>query len=129
MKKQNQPKSSVWRKIGLLLLNFALFYLLLQLIILLSERTGILAIYYVGTSLYGVAIAVSFVAFYVLNGFTFDRAERNIDELPENWSNDKKMEFLGKQSENKEKARSLIYIILPLLLTIAVSYIGLMFIK
>ena len=129
--KNKTPKreNAALRKAGILLLNFALFYLLLRLIIALSEKTGMLWIYYAGTIVYAAVTVVSFVAFYVLNGCTFNREERTIDELPEKWSDDRKMEFLGKQTENKEKARRLIYVILPMLLTFGVSYIELMFIK
>lgn len=129
--KQN-PQSSgnkTLRKLGILLLNFALFYALLRLIITLAERTGQLWIYYVGTTLYGLFGAGCFVAFYVLNGFTFNREERTMDDLPEKWSSDRKMEFLGKQTENKQKAQRLVYIILPMLLTLAVSYVELTFFK
>ena len=52
-----------------------------------------------------------------------------MDELPEKWTMDKKMEFLGKQSENKAKARRLMYILLPIVIVLLVDYIGLMFIK
>ncbi|MDD6984015.1 MAG: hypothetical protein PUJ47_02295, partial [Clostridia bacterium] len=90
---------------------------------------GQLWIYYAGTTLYALFGAGCFVAFYVLNGFTFNREERTIDELPEKWSSDRKMEFLGKQTENKQRAQRLVYIILPMLLTLAVSYIELMFFK
>ncbi len=129
--KQNpqSPGNKVLRKIGILLLNFALFYALLRLVITLAERTGQLWIYYAGTVLYALFGAGCFVAFYVLNGFTFNREERTIDELPEKWSSDRKMEFLGKQTENKQKARRLVYVILPMLLTLAVSYIELTFFK
>lgn len=123
------PGNKALRKIGILLLNFALFYALLRLVITLAERTGQLWIYYAGTTLYALFGAVCFVAFYVLNGFTFNREERTIDELPEKWSSDRKMEFLGKQTENKQRAQRLVYIILPMLLTLAVSYIELMFFK
>ena len=124
--KQNpqSPGNKALRKLGILLLNFALFYALLRLVITLAERTGQLWIYYAGTVLYAL-----FGAFYVLNGFTFYREERTIDELPEKWSSDRKMEFLGKQTENKQKARRLVYVILPMLLTLAVSYIELTFFK
>ena len=123
------PGNKALRKIGILLLNFALFYALLRLVITLAERTGQLWIYYAGTTLYALFGTGCFVAFYVLNGFTFNREERTIDELPEKWSSDRKMEFLGKQTENKQKARRLVYVILPMLLTLAVSYIELTFIK
>ena len=123
--KQNpqSPGNKALRKIGILLLNFALFYALLRLVITLAERTGQLWIYYAGTTLYALFGAGCFVA------FTFNREERTIDELPEKWSSDRKMEFLGKQTENKQRAQRLVYIILPMLLTLAVSYIELTFIK
>ena len=123
------PGNKALRKIGILLLNFALFYALLRLVITLAERTGQLWIYYAGTTLHALFGAGCFVAFYVLNGFTFNREERTIDELPEKWSSDRKMEFLGKQTENKQRAQKLVYIILPMLLTLAVSYIELTFFK
>ena len=129
--KQNpqSPGNKALRKLGILLLNFALFYALLRLVITLAERRGQLWIYYAGTVLYALFGAGCFVAFYGLNGVTFNREERTIDELPEKWSSDRKMEFLGKQTENKQKARRLVYVILPMLLTLAVSYIELTFIK
>ena len=43
------------KKLGILLLNFILFYALLRIIIALSESTGQLWIYYAGTLLYGIA--------------------------------------------------------------------------
>lgn len=129
-KNDNQEKSRrTLRKLGVLLLNFALFYALLRLIIAASERFALPWIYYVGTTLYLLFGGGCFVAFYVLNGFTFNKEERTIDDLPENWTNDRKMEFLRKQPERKAKAKQLIYIILPMLVTLAVSYVELNFIK
>ena len=43
------------KKLGILLLNFILFYALLRVIIALSESTGQIWIYYAGTLLYGIA--------------------------------------------------------------------------
>ena len=99
--KQNpqSPGNKTLRKLGILLLNFALFYALLRLVVTLAERTGQLWIYYAGTTLYALFGAGCFVAFYVLNGFTFNREERTIDELPENGRATEKWNF----SENKPK--------------------------
>ena len=129
-KNDNQEKSRrTLRKFGVLLINFALFYTILRLIITASERLASPWIYYVGTTLYILFGGGCFVAFYVLNGFTFNKEERTIDDLPENWDSDRKMEFLRKQPERKAKAKQLIYIILPMLVTLAVSYVELNFIK
>ena len=129
-KNENQDKSGrTLRKLGVLLLNFALFYALLRLIITAAERFDSPWIYYIGTTLYLLFGGGCFVAFYVLNGFTFNKEERTIDDLPENWDSDRKMEFLRKQPERKAKAKQLIYVILPMQITLAVSYIELNFIK
>ncbi len=117
------------RKIGVLFLNFVLFYVLLRLIIMLAERTGLIWVYYAGTLLYMLFGAGCFVAFFVLNGYSFERREKVLDELPEEWSDAKKMEFLARQSENKARARRLIYVILPIVVTLIISYIELTFIR
>ena len=117
------------KKLGILFVNFVLFYALLRIIIALSEYTGQLWIYYAGTLLYGMAGGAAFVAFYVLNGFSLENRPRTVDELPEDWSYEKKSEFLAKQPENRKKARTLIYIIMPIVVSLAISYIELYLLK
>ncbi len=119
----------ILKKLGILLLNFALLYAILRLIIELSERWENPLIYQIGSVLYALAGSAAFVAFYVLNGFWFEKRERNYDELPDKWSDEKKSEFLRKQPENKRRARQLIYIILPIVITLIISYIELMILK
>lgn len=117
------------KKLGLLLINFILFYALLRVIIALSESTGQMWIYYMGTTLYGLFGGGAFVAFYVLNGFTVDNKPRTINELPDAWTDEKKAEFMAKQPENRAKAKKLIYIVMPIVVSLAISYIELYFIK
>ena len=117
------------KKLGILLLNFVLFYALLRIIIALSESTGQLWIYYAGTTLYALAGGAAFIGFYVLNGFTVDNKPRTLDELPEAWTDEKKAEFMAKQPENRKKARTLIYIIMPIVVSLAISYIELYLMK
>ena len=117
------------KKLGILFLNFVLFYALLRLIIALSESTGQMWIYYVGTTLYALAGGAAFVAFYVLNGFTIDNKPRTIEELPDAWTDEQKADFMAKQPENRQKARTLIYIIMPIVVSLAISYIELNFLK
>lgn len=124
---QNERGKKALKKLGILLLNFALFYLLWQLIIALSVRTGQIAIYYVGAVLYAIVGSGSAIGFFVLNGFSFDNRDREEWELPEKWSEEQKAEYLTKQRERRERGKKLIYILLPMLLVIAVDYIELMF--
>ena len=123
-----KPQDSL-RKLGLIFLNFVLFYVLLRLIILLAGRTGIMAIYYIGSAAYMLGAGAVFVAFFCLNGFTVNNVDRTWDDLPEQWTDDRKRDFLAKQPERRAKARSLMYILMPMVVTILISYIELMFLK
>lgn len=115
--------------LGIIFLNFAIFYAILRLIILFAERTGIMAIYYIGSSLYVLGAAGAFIAYFCLNGYTLNREDRSAEELPEKWTEEKKKEFLDKQPERKKKARSLLYILMPIIITLFINYIELTFIK
>ena len=115
------------RKLGILFLNFVLFYVLLRLIILLAGRTGIMAIYYIGSTAYMLGAAAVFLAFFCLNGFTVNNVDRTWDDLPEKWSDDQKRDFLAKQPERRKKARTLMFVLMPMVVTILINYIELSF--
>lgn len=115
------------RKIGVLFLNFVLLYLLLRLIIELAGRTGRLWIYYVGSLGYGLFAAGLFIAFFVLNGFTVNRESRTWDDLPDDWTDERKRDFLERQPERKERAKTLLYVLLPLVVVFLLNFIELNF--
>ncbi len=117
--------SSPIKKPLILLANFALFYLLLRLIIEASERTGMFWIYYLGTAIYGIAIIGLFVSFFVLNGYTFNKEPLTRESLPSDWSEAEIQDFLAKQPKQKEKAKNLLLFLLPLIITFAISYVEL----
>ena len=71
--------------------------------------------------------ALPFIAFFVLNGFTLNRVDYEREDLPDKWSEERKTEFLKNLPANREKAKSLIYAILPLIVTLLISYIELSF--
>ena len=123
---KRDPKESL-KKLGLLFAGFVLTYSLLRLIIHLADAFGMPWIYYAGTAVYGVAVVVLFAAFYLLNGFTLGRAEYEREDLPEKWDEERKTEFLRKLPENREKAKNLMYILMPLVVTLLISYIELAF--
>ena len=125
---KKNPKVTL-RKLGILFLNFILFYALLRIIVTVGERTGLLWIYYAGTALYAAAVIVLFVRFFILNGFTLDRTEYEMEDLPAKWDDERKRRFLAELPANREKARRLVYFLLPLILTLLVSYIELVFFK
>ena len=120
------PKDTL-KKIALLFVGFILTYALLRIIIYLSEALGKPWIYYAGTSVYGIAVVVLFIVFFVLNGFTLGSTEYQPEDLPDKWSEEKKADFLRKLPDNRAKARSLMYILMPIVVTLLLSYIELYF--
>ena len=130
--KQNQPGDyekgkAALRRLGILFLNFVLIYAALRLIIELSERTGQIWLYYTGMTVVFAATAGLFIAYFVLNGFTFEGRERTWDELPEAWDDAKKRDFLAALPGRREKAKSLLFVIFPLTVTLAISFAELFF--
>ncbi len=117
------------RKLGIVFINFILFYTLLRLIILLAERTGIVLIYYIGSAVYMIGAAAVFLTYFCLNGYTLNRREWTIDELPEKWSDEQKQRFMERQPKRKKKAQQLIYILMPVVVTLFINYIELAFLK
>ena len=129
---QNNSNAKAMRnlkKLGVLFLNFTLFYALFRLLIELSERTRIMGIYYATTIVYALGAAGLFIAYFVLNSFSFDKNPRTWDELPQSWSDEQKKDFLDKQPERQKKARTLLYVLMPVVVTIFISYIELNFFK
>lgn len=114
-------------KLGMIILNFALIFALFRFLLSLSVKLNAAWIYYATTTVYALAAIVLFIAFFVLNGYTFGKEPRGEDELPVKWSDEKKAQFLESQAENRKKAKKLIYFILPLVLTMIISYIELNF--
>ena len=118
-------KKEVLKKVGILLLNFALFYAALRAIIEIGERTGAVWIYKIGTALYALLAGGLIIAFFILNGYTFNRPDYTPEDLPDRWSEEKKREYLEKLPANREKAKKLLYILLPLIITLSISFIEL----
>ena len=113
------------KKVLLLFAGFVLTYALLRFIIYLADAMGKPRIYYAGTAVYGLAVVALFAVFYVLNGFTLGHTEYERDDLPDAWTD----EFLRDLPANRAKARSLMYILMPLIVTLLLSYIELSFFR
>ena len=120
------PKKAL-RKLLVLFLNFIILYGLLRVIITLGERLQMPVIYYIGSSAYMIGLAVLVILFFWWNGGTFDTKLPLPEDLPEEWSLTEKRDYLNKRRAGIEKAKKLLYILLPLLVTIGISYIELWF--
>jgi len=115
------------RKLLLLFLNFIILYGLLRVIITLGERLQMPVIYYIGSSVYMIALAVLVILFFYWNGGTFDTKLPLPEDLPEEWSLTEKRDYLEKRKAGIARARKLLFVLLPLLVTIGISYIELWF--
>ena len=119
-----KPKFPI-KKLLLLVCNFIISFVLLRLVIEVSERTGMLWIYFAGTAVYAVLIIALFVGFFVLNGYTFSKEPLTEHDLSDRLTEEQKADFLAKQPERKEKAKNLLLVLFPLILTFILSYIEL----
>ena len=122
----SSPKKAL-RKLLVLFLNFIILYGLLRVVITLGERLQMPVIYYIGSSAYMIGLAVLVILFFWWNGGTFDTKLPLPEDLPEEWSLTEKRDYLDKRRTGMEKAKKLLYILLPLLVTIGISYIELWF--
>ena len=126
MNKNSSGKNPL-RRMLILLLNFIILYGLLRVIITLGERLQSPLIYYIGSSAYMIGLAVMVILFFFWNGGTFDTKLPLPEELPEEWSLSEKRDYLAKRKAGSEKAKKLLYVLLPLLVTVGISYIELWF--
>ena len=117
--------SGFGRKVGYLFLNFVLLFGLLRLIIKFAEVQNSPTIYYVGVSLYFTAAAALAILYYVWNGFTLQKELPPPDALPESWDPARRQSYLVRLAKTKERAKKLLYVLFPLVLVIAFSYIEL----
>ena len=122
----SSPRKTL-RKLLILFLNFIILYGLLHVIITLGERLQMPIIYYVGSSAYMIGLAVLVILFFWWNGGTFDTKLPTPEELPEEWSHAEKRDYLEKRRTGMEKAKKLLYVLLPLLVSVGISYIELWF--
>ena len=122
----NAPKKAL-RKMLVLFLNFIILYGLLRVIITLGERLQSPLIYYIGSSVYMIGLAVLVILFFYWNCGTFDTKLPLPEDLPEEWSLTEKRAYLDKRRDGIARARKLLYILLPLLVTVGISYIELWF--
>ena len=123
--KKSQKKTL--SKVLILFFGIALAYAILRGISEVSEYFMEPLVYYIGTVVYATLVGVLFVTFYVLNGYSFDNRDREIDELPARWSDEKKAEFMEKQPARRARAKKILFVLLPAVVAILISIIELNF--
>ncbi len=131
MKKSDSKKNDPNRKhkknatkLLILFVNSILFFALYRLIVEMGERFRNPMIYYIGSTVYMVAVAVLIIAYFVLNGGTFGKYDPKWDDLPSGgrWTDERKADFLRRLPARQAKAKQLLHILLPLIVTLFLSY-------
>lgn len=112
------------RKLIRLLVNFLISMLVYRAIIEFGERY--VAVYYAGVTAYTVTIAVLFCLYYAWNGYTLSNDPIDFSNLPDDMSAPMKKEYADKITVRRKKAKSLLYIIAPMALTVMIDYLLLM---
>ncbi|MBR4932880.1 MAG: hypothetical protein IKV40_00590 [Clostridia bacterium] len=104
-----------------LLINFCIAFFVYRGIVELGKVH--VMIYYVGSSIYALVIAVLFCVYYAKNGFTFS-TEPALP--PAGASAEEAKLFTEKAAKSKSQARSLLFIIAPMALTVMIDYVMLL---
>ena len=119
-------KRNALKKVLHILINFIISICIYKLILLLGDRVNVM-IYYVGVSCYVITIAVLFCIFYAKNGYSFYYTELKTEDLPDELSDEEKERFIAKREKNKHTAQKLLFVILPMILTVFLNYAELIF--
>ncbi len=104
-----------------LLINFCIAFAVYRGIIELGKIN--VMIYYIGSSVYALVIAVLFCVYYAKNGFTFS-TEAVLP--PADLSEEEAKLFTETTAKKKRQARALLFIIAPMALTVMIDYVMLL---
>ena len=99
-----------------LVLNFFILFAVYQLFIRMESV--------VGTVLYLIAAAVLTVLYYIINR-GFGRPITDPGELPKEWNHKEKSEYIEKVTAAHERAKKLLYWLLPLIVVLGIDFINL----
>ena len=119
MKTSPKNKSGV-KKLFRLLVNFIVAFIVYRLIIELGARE--IMVYYIGTTAYAVTIAILFCVFYAKNGFSFSSIPVEDIQFPDGIAEEEKSAYVERTLKNRAQAKSLLYIIFPMILTVLLDY-------
>lgn len=117
---KKSAKKKVFALVGIFILVFAIY----KAILYFADRFDY-TIYYVGVTAYIGIATVLFVVFFFMNGMTLSSAPTPRENLPRDWSEDKKDEYLEKEAARKPKAKKILYVFFPMVVTVLVNYIEL----
>lgn len=109
-------KKKNFRTLLLLVLNFIILFAVYQLFLRLELLWG--------TALYLIAAAALSIAYYVINR-GFGRPEIDPESLPKAWPPQKKCEYIEERNAAHARAKKLLYWLFPIVVVLAIDFIGL----
>ena len=108
----------------ILALNTVLFFAVYRTLLFYTELTQRPFASFVVFVLYGVLLVAFVLAYLIYNRFLY-RKGISIEQLPEDWSAEKKCEFLADGERRLERSKWMITIIFPLLFTFLIDTLDL----
>ena len=114
---QNSFKEFNWRLAGKLLLSFTIIFGLYVTLLKIAENNRSLLMQDIVMIVYSSVTTIVLCIFIVLNrGISKDIPTK--EQLNENWSDEKKTQFIENYVKSKEKAKKWLIILIPLLFTL-----------
>lgn len=86
-----------------------------------TPSIGIPALSYCVTGAYMIALGVISVI-YIAYNYAFTRSNVTYDDLPDDWSDEKKQEYISKAKTHKERSRWMLFVIFPLAVTFMADF-------
>ena len=120
MPTNNQKK----RHVLMLFLNTVLFFVLYRVLLFYAEMTGETFYSFLVMVLY-MALLLGFTLGYILYNRCFYRRGVTVEQLPEDWSEEKKQEFLADDLRRAERSRWMLTVIFPLVVTFFIDTVDL----
>lgn len=87
-----------------------------------TPAIGIPVLSYCITGLYMIALAVMAIV-YIAYNYAFTRNDISLDDLPSDWSDEKKQEYISRVAQHKQSSRWMLFVIFPLAVTFIADFL------
>lgn len=120
MSTNNQKK----RHAVMLCLNTVLFFALYRVLLFYADMTGDSYYSFLVMVLY-MALLLVFTLAYIIYNRCFYRRGVTVEQLPEDWNDEKKQEFLADDLRRADRSRWMLTVIFPLVVTFFIDTVDL----
>ena len=112
------------RHVVMLCLNTVLFFVLYRVLLFYADMTGESFYSFLVMVLY-MALLLGFTLAYIIYNRCFYRRGVTVEELPEDWSEEKKREFMEDDLRRADRSRWMLTVIFPLVVTFFIDTVDL----